>query len=63
MDDLIEALQILSKYTDLNYPIGCEYDILSVWVDPKLVSRADRERLDELGFAPAGTFSHFRYYC
>jgi len=51
MDDLIEALTILRKYSNLHYPIHCEHDTLYVvGVDPSEVSEEDTLRLDELGF-------------
>jgi hypothetical protein len=48
MKDLIEALQILSKYTDKEYCYGAEHDEFYIWVDPDLVSKEDKERLVEL---------------
>ena len=50
MEDLIKALQILSKYTETKYPTNCSHDLLFVNVDPKLVSKEDMETLDTLGF-------------
>lgn len=50
MSELIEALQILLKYDDPDYPTHCEHDVLHVAVDPELVSDEDKNRLDELGF-------------
>lgn len=49
MNDLIEALQILAKYTDAEYPTGCEHDLLHVYA-PREVSETDRARLEELSF-------------
>ena len=52
MNDLIEALQILSKYGNPKYPTHCEHDILSISadIDPSKVSDEDKEKLEELGF-------------
>jgi hypothetical protein len=52
MNDLIEALQIMSKYTDAVYPTHCEHDVLYVCFDNSEVSEEDRERLEVLGFEP-----------
>jgi len=64
MKDLIAALEILLKYGNPEYPTHCEHDVLSVMVDPKLVSKEDIELLDKLGFIPAtdgGCFKSFRF--
>ena len=50
MEDLIEALLIFKKYTNCEYPTGCEHDVLRVYVDPADVSVGDILKLDELGF-------------
>lgn len=51
MDELIEALTILKKYTSTKYPIHCEHDVMTICdVDPNEVSEKDIKRLDELGF-------------
>jgi DNA-binding protein YbaB len=50
MDDLIKALQILSKYTNDKFPTHCEHDMLSVCVDPETVTEEDKEELNRLGF-------------
>lgn len=51
MSDLIEALQILLKYGNPDYPTHCEHDILTiVGIDPADVSDEDKARLDDLGF-------------
>lgn len=51
MKDLIEALTILSEYTNDEYPTNCDHDELSVSVDPSIVSPQHRKRLRELGFS------------
>lgn len=53
MEDLIEALQILSKYGNPEWPTHCGHDVLYVDIDPELVSDEDTKRLDELGFFPS----------
>lgn len=55
MNELIKALQILSKYLEgyhKDYPTHCVYDELRVIVSPEKVSVADKEELDKLGFIP-----------
>ena len=64
MEDLIKALQILSKYTEAKYPTNCSHDVLFVDVDPELVSKEDIETLDTLGFFVSEEnegFSSFRF--
>jgi hypothetical protein len=64
MDDLIKALQILRKYTDLLYPTHCEHDVLYICVDPEIVSNEDKKELDSLGFdvdENEGCFYSFKY--
>ncbi len=64
MDDLIEALTIMRKYASPQYPTNCEHDELFVNISPALVSAADLERLDELGFFPNSEvegFTSFRF--
>lgn len=53
LEDLIEALTILSKYDgDRSHsPTNCENDVLRVWVARgKEVSPEDAEHLENLGF-------------
>jgi hypothetical protein len=50
MKDLIEALQIFLKYGNPDYPTHCEHDILTVCVDPSIVSAEDKAKLETLGF-------------
>ena len=59
MNDLIEALQIFNKYLQKDptnyhnqFPTGCDYDVLWVYVEPDAVSDEDKKRLAELGFTP-----------
>ena len=54
MSDLIEALQIFLKYGDPKYPTHCEHDMLTVAVNPELVSDKDKKRLKKLGFHAGG---------
>jgi hypothetical protein len=62
MDKLIEALQILLKYDNPDYPTHCEHDELTVCVDPGLVSEEDIAKLDELGFfVDDDCFRSYRY--
>lgn len=50
MDDLIEALQIMRKYDNPNYPFHCEHDTLYTCISSEGVPQEDIDRLDELGF-------------
>jgi hypothetical protein len=52
MNDLIEALQILSKYGNPDRPTHCEHDVLTInpEISPILVSEEDINKLEELGF-------------
>jgi len=51
MEDLIKALQILSKYTQEKYPTGCEHDVLYViGVNIDDVSEEDLVELENLSF-------------
>lgn len=62
MDKLIEALTLLMKYDCPKRPTHCEYDVLYVLVDPRLVSEDDVERLSDLGFIAVEEEGHFRSY-
>ena len=64
MDDLIEALQILRKYGNPEWPTHCEHDVLYVDIDSSSVSLTDRDRLAELGFnedEDNGGFMSFKF--
>lgn len=51
MKDLIEALQIFSKYAETKYPTHCEHDVLMIMeVDEDSVTEDEAKRLDGLGF-------------
>ena len=51
MKDLIEALQIFLKYTNVKYPTHCEHDVMYIMdVDPISVSQEDLMKLEKLGF-------------
>lgn len=52
MEELIEALQILSKYGCPQFPTHCEHDTLYVNINPDLVSADDLNRLEQLHFSP-----------
>lgn len=66
MNDLIEALTIISKYiTDkhlMQYPTSCEHDTLFVHVQPAFVSTSDIRKLIELGFYPDHKEQYFYSY-
>lgn len=54
MNNLIESLQIFSKYFDADekWPTNCEHDILILCVadDEEGITEEDVKRLDELGW-------------
>ena len=51
MRDLIEALIILLKYGNPQWPTHCEHDVMMIMeIDPDNVSEGDKNRLAELGF-------------
>ena len=62
MDDLIEALTILRKYGNPEWPTYCEHDCLFVIIDPKIVSDEDNRRLESLGFHESGGPDHVGCY-
>lgn len=62
MNDLIEALQIFSKYTNSHNPTHCEHDTLYVCVNPEIVSQEDKNKLEILSFwAEDDLFSSNRF--
>lgn len=67
MKKLIEALTILLKYGDPQWPTHCEHDVLTICgIDPDDVSDEDKSKLDELGFFVSEEygepqFQSFRY--
>lgn len=67
MDGLIEALTILRKYANPEFPTNCTHDLLWVDVSPALVSPEDTTRLKRLHFEPdddrAGFYSTFFGSC
>jgi hypothetical protein len=51
MKELIEALQILLKYGNPNYPTNCEHDELSIHgIEAEDITKEDVIKLYELGF-------------
>ena len=51
MKDLIEALTIMLKYGNPEWPTHCEHDKMSICgIDPADVSAEDVAKLDDLGF-------------
>lgn len=53
MDEIIEAFGIFKKYLPgdkCKYAIGCEHDIMYVYVPSEDVSQEDKNRLQQLGF-------------
>ena len=64
MEDLIKALQILSKYGNPDRPFDCQYNTLYICIDSENVSNEDIIELDELGIfinEEDGQFMSFKY--
>jgi len=63
MKNLIEALTILLKYGNPEYPTHCEQDVLEICgINSGDVSESDKGRLEELGFLiEDGNFYSFRF--
>ena len=62
MEDLIKALQIFLKYGNPKWPTHCEHDVLTVCIDPSLVSDKDKVALDNLGFFEDESEECFKSY-
>ena len=55
MEQLIQALTILLKYGNPEFPTHCEHDTLYICgIDPEEVIDEDKYKLDELGFFVSG---------
>ena len=51
MSDLIEALTILLKYGDPDYPTHCEHDVLTICgIEVEHLTSKDIIKLSKLGF-------------
>lgn len=50
MEDLIEALQIMLKHGNVEYPTHCEHDELHVYPNSMDFTEDELARLEELGF-------------
>lgn len=66
MEDLIEGLQIISKYEKPKYPTDCRNEYFYIDVKWKQISKEDKKRLKELGFFKdkdydRGGIGSFRY--
>lgn len=48
--NVIEGLQILSKYQDNEHFISADYDCIYVYAADKDISREDLEKLDDMGW-------------
>lgn len=63
MKDLIEALEIFSKYIGDRYsPTHCEHDVFMVQCDNDKVSEEDKQRLEELSFSWDEDYECFTSY-
>lgn len=62
MDDLIKALQIFRKYGNPERPTNCEHDVLTININPEIVSEEDKQELSSLSFDPSDDcFRSFRF--
>lgn len=61
MEDLIKALQLLSKYEQPKRPTNCEHDKLHVAVDHTRFSPDELKELGELGFYPDTEYDYGFY--
>lgn len=62
MKDLIEALTIMLKHGDVDYPCHCEHDMLTVYPNSMEFTEEELARLEELGFhEQEHGFYSFRY--
>ena len=63
MKDLIEALTILLKYGNPEYPTHCEHDqLLICGIDPGDVSAEDKKHLKKLGFEVTKEYGEPQFY-
>lgn len=62
MQKLIEALLVFQKYTNAEFPTGCEHDVFRVYVDPDIVSEDDKKYLRLRGFEPDPECTAFLSY-
>lgn len=63
MKDLIEALTILLKYGNPDYPTHCEHDQLFICdIDPDKVSKEDKKQLKKLGFDVTSQYGEKQFY-
>jgi len=62
MDDLIHALMIFRKYSDTQWPTHCEHDVLTVNINPEIVSEEDIALLSDLGFFTDDDDENFKSY-
>lgn len=65
MEDLIKALQIFLKYSNLEYPTSCDHDAMYIMgIELDEVSSEDVEELEALGFDwsdESGCFMSFKF--
>ena len=63
MDDLIEALQILLKYGNPEYPTNCTHDEVRIMeIDPDNVSQEDSQKLETVGLDVAEDLGDKYFY-
>lgn len=64
MKDLLQAIKIFLKYSDVEHPTNCSHDVLWIDVDETVVSKEDIKTLDKLGFfidEDNGGFMSFKF--
>lgn len=63
MIQLIEALQIILKHGDVEYPTHCEHDEMHIYPNSMDFTEEELARLEEIGFYPNGMdgFYSFKY--
>ena len=63
MEDLIKALQILLKYSNVHYPTWCGHDIfVVVGIEEFVVSEEDINELKKLSFTYNSEYNGFSSY-
>jgi len=62
MEELIKALQLFLKYGNPKYPTHCEHDVLTVMIDPAVVSDDDKQKLEEMGFIADNEYGYFKSF-
>lgn len=59
MENLIEALQIMLKHGNVEFPTHCEHDELHVFPNDMEFTHEELVRLNKLGFFPNESYDGF----